>query len=66
MEVEIPAKLVLVELICETCKHGYMKSCGGHQLMSSPPQYPHQCNQCGASAYIRGRTYPYQKVVPAE
>ena len=43
-------------LLCEECG-GIMLPMGGC-LCSSPPQYPHACQDCGSQINVRGETYP--------
>lgn len=36
-----------VDMLCPKCNSGNMRPRGGIVLMTSPPQYPHECENCG-------------------
>ena len=57
-EVETPAETVWVVYTCddENCL-GTMKATGMSLLSIMPPQYPHVCDKCGATANL-GTVYP--------
>ena len=59
-------RIFTVRLMCDKCGEGEMKPTG-ICFTSSPPQYPHKCNNCGAEVTVRGNTYPrteYEEVTP--
>ena len=57
MEIRYEVKTILVKKGCTECYDGEMLP-NGSMLASSPPQYPHICNNCGARENIRGVKYP--------
>lgn len=63
MEIEIPARVVLVEYQC-VCG-GLMKQRGGEVFLTSPPQYPHKCDSCGREMHLKAR-YPFSRTVPTD
>lgn len=59
MEIRTELKVVayLEEMECDVCEIGKMEAKTGTMLMSSPPQYPHECSNCGSwSNYYK--SYP--------
>lgn len=50
-----------VDCTCGTCGRGRMRPTGAF-LASSPPQYPHRCDRCGAEAVYPCR-FPYLRWV---
>lgn len=46
-----------VDRVCEECQIGLMRPIGT-VLCSYPPQYPHECDYCGALD-IFDKRYPY-------
>ena len=38
---------VLVKMKCDKCGNGYMKRDDSIILLTSPPQYEHNCEKCG-------------------
>ena len=64
MERRTEVKPIQVTLQCDDCG-GEMKPTGT-ALMTSPPQYPHVCEKCGASSNIRAKTYPYIEYIKSE
>lgn len=64
MEKVANAQLILVEYVCDECQQGLMRP-NGVMLMSNPPQYPHQCTNCGSTKVFYNQ-YPYQKIVATE
>jgi hypothetical protein len=57
MERRTEVKTYQVDYICDDCESGVM-AFTGRTLLSHPPQYEHQCTQCGMTRYFRGVTYP--------
>lgn len=57
-EIRMEVRAVQISLICDECGTGEMIPTGV-ALMSSPPQYPHVCSNCGASINVRGKRYPF-------
>jgi len=51
-----PVTVVRERLLCD-CGGELIRTDGG-DLLSKPPQYPHECNKCGAQQYVRGVSYP--------
>lgn len=50
-----------VDLLCEVCSTGRMRP-EKYTLATSPPQYPHKCNNRQCGAYIEAglmKKYPY-------
>jgi hypothetical protein len=41
-----PVKTFVKEYICDECRMGEMVRHTDTVLMTSPPQYPHKCNEC--------------------
>ena len=64
-EIEQEVKTVRVNYVCDACQSGNMVA-GNIVLTSSPPQFPHTCDQCGASRTFVGFKYPYLKYVAAD
>ena len=57
-EVKVPANTFQVHLRCNSCEIGSMKATPDMpMLMSSPPQFHHTCNECGATEHFTTR-YP--------
>lgn len=52
-----PVRPVSVDYECDKCHNGHMRSTGV-MLTSDPPQYPHECDECG-HAQTFDRMYPY-------
>ena len=61
-EVKTPVVAMNVEYICDECGEGRMIHTGVC-LLSSPPQYPHQCNKCGHVKTLR-ECYPLIRYEP--
>lgn len=57
-ESKTEVKTYNVDYICDECGKGKMKR-EGPCLTSSPPQYPHICDNCGASVTSRRKYYPH-------
>jgi hypothetical protein len=57
MELKQEVKSYKIEYTCDECKAGTMKFTG-LTLTSNPPQYEHQCTNCGVIIHFRGITYP--------
>lgn len=51
----------MVDYTCDKCGKGQYRP-DGYALMSSPPQYPHECNECGHKATFKVK-YPYIEYV---
>lgn len=56
-EKRVEVKVYQVTYTCDECDEGEMLAVG-FALMSSPPQYPHTCNNCGFTKNFRGIKYP--------
>ena len=56
-EVRYEVKTFVIEYACDECGEGEMKGTG-NVLMTSPVNYPHQCNKCGAMKTFTGEKYP--------
>ena len=56
-QIEVVPVATAFRYVCDECGKGEMIYCGG-LLLTFPPQYPHQCNQCGSSASFE-RVYPF-------
>lgn len=54
--IEQEVKTVCLHYFCDTCGNGEMHSTG-ETLLSNPPQYPHVCGNCGATAILL-KSYP--------
>lgn len=52
----IPLDVFTVQAMCDGCG-GVMRT-SGVAFMSSPPQYPHECIDCGHRETLK-RHYPY-------
>lgn len=54
-----PAKVVIIEYECDEdgCT-GTLEATSGGTRTSKPPQYPHECTECGKKQYFTGKTYP--------
>ena len=48
-EERLPVQTVCVDYVCDSCGEGHMRPTG-LTLTSHPPQYPHLCDKCAASA----------------
>lgn len=57
MERRTEVKTFKVTLGCDRCG-GEMRPTGV-AIMSSPPQYPHECGKCGDTQNIIDKQYPY-------
>lgn len=42
---QTPIRTIQVDYKCDECGKGHYRPVG-HMLMSSPPQFPHNCNNC--------------------
>lgn len=60
-EQTFPTQLVGVEMKCGACPDGYMDA-DGIMLTSNPPQFPHTCKSCGATAIFLEK-YPTYRVL---
>ena len=58
-EIKTEVKTFLIEARCPHCGIGTLKRCDGITLDSYPPQYPHECSECGRGTHIMGKQYPY-------
>ena len=58
-EKKVEVKTYIVHYYCDKngCDGELMPD--GICLTSSPPQYPHTCNKCGAVKTFAGKSYPY-------
>lgn len=65
MEVVAEVKTLLTHRKCSNCGEGLMERVGDTVYPTSPPIYPHKCNNCGSES---GYTveYPYIRYVPIE
>ena len=63
MEHEYEVVAIMVKLACDECA-GEMNPTGV-MLMSDPPKYPHECDDCGHTEIVIDRKYPYVKYRPA-
>lgn len=61
-EKDIPVKTVKRHLMCD-CGGEYKST--GNSYMTYPPQYPHQCNNCGDKVTKR-KMYPLVIHLPVE
>lgn len=54
------AKLIPYEVnyICDKCGKGIMEYTGGHEYLTSIPQFEHKCNVCGEIKLFYNGTYP--------
>ncbi len=43
---QTPIRTIQVDYRCDECDQGHYRP-EGHMLMSSPPKFPHNCNNCG-------------------
>ncbi len=55
-EIKHKVKTYEVNYRCDECGEGEMEPTG-RQHLTSPPQYPHKCNYCGAKKTF-GIVYP--------
>ena len=53
----VEVKTYKEKLICDKCG-GEMESEGGAVMMSNPPLFSHQCNNCGYRENVMGYRYP--------
>lgn len=65
MEVRTESKIFTVNKKCDKCGKGLMLRSGNMTLATYPPQYPHECNNCGKVENYN-KEYPYYEVVPIE
>jgi len=65
MEKVAEVKVLTVEMVCDKCGKGLMKPYGNNVFATYPPQYPHECNNCGHIESYPFQ-YPYRKLVPLE
>lgn len=65
MEKVANARVVIVEMICDKCGKGKMRTHGNTVLYTYPPQYPHICESCGNTENYPF-TYPYHRIVSIE
>lgn len=56
-EVIMPVEWVEIDMICDKCGKGKMRS-GGRTFTVNPPIFPHVCNKCGYEADYR-TCYPH-------
>jgi hypothetical protein len=56
-ETRTEVRPVEIDYVCDACGVGHMRSTG-ISLMSSPPQYPHKCDKCGAEQTFTNARYP--------
>lgn len=57
-ERRVPVRTVMVRMGCASCE-GEMRRTEDPILMSSPEQFPHQCDRCGKREYFPGQVYPH-------
>lgn len=57
MEERKEVKTYKVEYKCPECNKGHLYPTD-RVLLSSPPQYPHECDYCGFKKTFRGVKYP--------
>jgi uncharacterized Zn finger protein len=55
---------IQIDYTCDDCGQGQMRS-DGMTLTSFPPQYPHECNKCGAVKTFTSTRYPNIVFEPA-
>ena len=48
-EVKTKIQMFEVDMICDVCSDGHMRS-DGTVMATNPPLYPHRCDNCGATA----------------
>ena len=58
-EVKKKIDVFRLDYICDKCEKGRMRHTG-LVLTSMPPQYPHECDECGHAQTFRGFSYPTQ------
>lgn len=56
-EVKEEVKTFTVRYKCDICNKGYLESTGV-ALLSYPPQYPHDCSNCGKGKVFKHK-YPF-------
>lgn len=61
-EKEFPAKIVVVDYVCDECGEGHMVRKDNIVLTSYPPQYQHVCTNCEATENFT-TVYPTQRTV---
>lgn len=57
MERQQPATAVIVDYVCDECRHGHMMPTG--EIRMDEPAWPHMCNNCG---YIENFSVKYPDV----
>ena len=56
-ERRVPCRPVKVFLVCPLCGTDMVAMGIGHP--TSPPKYPHQCDNCGNVITVSGKVYPH-------
>lgn len=43
--IQMPLRPIQIDYVCDKCQKGKYRSTGT-MLLSSPPQFPHECTEC--------------------
>ena len=58
-EVRRKVETYSVDMICPMCGTGIMRPTGAFVVLTSPPQYPHECPNCG---YVKSYLEVYPRI----